>query len=396
VEVGDHDLRIFAVDGRQAIHQPQVHAYVLTARRWIVAPRVEPAGDPAAGRRGRLEVPVVAGELDRVAAPFHHVCGRVCGERTRRRGRVDDVEPLSIPRRVPRLNDELRVVAGRISPAAEFEVDLAIVVLRGIGIPGKQAQNDVLVEIDSAGHAEDVGSVPHRLIENDFAAVPSIASLAHLEMEMSEIVDPDVLVAGREVVRARTHSIADLHRPAVSGKVELPAVGNEPEVVDVHHPVSLIQVLEEKGVDVIEALLVEVANIHTDRGPLPGARRSRNSFDPVEDVVPDSDLARSRETGPGAKVEIDLDIVVTGQIEAGAGPAVSDLYLAIGFVRPFPLEHARAFGGCDGGGVLRPYTRRSRIDETRDAQISRFICFVAGERIARCPNTARHGNDEGR
>jgi hypothetical protein len=114
---------------------------------------------------------------------------------------------MPVPSVVPRLHDELRVVARFISPPGKLDVNLAVIVFGSGIIPGEQSQDDVLVQlVYPAGEGEGVVPIANRLGCENLRAIPPTIPEDNPQMKLAVFVNPGVLFAVGKVVWPRANA----------------------------------------------------------------------------------------------------------------------------------------------------------------------------------------------
>jgi hypothetical protein len=101
---------------------------------------------------------------------------------------------------VVRLHHELRVVDRGIPPAADLDVELAMVLLGAVIVPGEEAERRRIVEQRDVAHHEHVSTVAERPPQAHFGACPLVTVLRDFQMQGALLVHPRV--GGIVVVRA--------------------------------------------------------------------------------------------------------------------------------------------------------------------------------------------------
>ena len=108
---------------------------------------------------------------------------------------------------MPRLHDELRVVALVFSPPGKLDVNLAVIVFRSGIIPGEQSQDDVLVQlVHPAGEGESVVPIAEGFGCENLRAIPPTIPEDDPQVKLAVFVNPYVLFSVGEVVWPRANA----------------------------------------------------------------------------------------------------------------------------------------------------------------------------------------------
>ncbi len=130
-----------------------------------------------------------------------------------------DGEAVEVAGDIPRLNDELCVGIDRSAPATVLDIELVRVIL--VEEPGQHRAGVVRPTRESERESVDsVAGIPEK---DDFGAVCLPVDYRRVQVQVTILVNPDVVRRVREVVRPR----ADAHAPA---RLDLPRGAKRLEV----------------------------------------------------------------------------------------------------------------------------------------------------------------------